>query len=204
MDYRQVMALQERWGASPGAVHALAFGFMSFALRTRGDPAHVIPSVRRTIALADPQAGIDAIAPVDRLVANSVARQRFYAVMLAGFAAIAALLGAIGIYGVLAYAVSQRKREIGIRLALGADGGRVVAMVVGQGMLMASVGVVVGTATAWFLTGTMEGLLYGVEAQDPATFLTVPALFAAVALFASWVPAARAARVRPAATLREE
>ena len=204
MDYRQVMALQERWGASPGAVDALAFGFMSFALRTRGDPAHAIPFVRRAITLADPQAGIDAIAPVDRLVANSVARQRFYAVMLAGFAAIAALLGAIGIYGVLAYAVIERTREIGIRMALGARRGQVLGAVLGRGVLLAVAGIAVGLAGATAVTRYLESMLYGVTPLDRGTFLAVALAFAAVAAFASYMPARRATQVDPMITLRTE
>ena len=107
MDYRQVIALQQRWGLPAGAVDHLAFGFMSFAMRTRGDPAGLIPQVRQAITRAEPNAALDAIMPMDSLVANSVARQRFYAVMLAAFAAVAALLGAIGVYGVLAYSSSS-------------------------------------------------------------------------------------------------
>jgi putative ABC transport system permease protein len=204
MDYRQVTALQERWGASPGAVDALAFGFMSFALRTRGDPAHVIPFVRRAIALADPQAGIDAIAPVDRLVANSVARQRFYAVMLAGFAAIAALLGAIGIYGVLAYAVIERTREIGIRMAMGARRGQVLGAVLGRGVLLALAGIAVGLAGATAVTRYLESMLYGVTPLDRLTFLAVALGFGAVAAFASYMPARRATQVDPMITLRAD
>jgi ABC-type antimicrobial peptide transport system permease subunit len=110
----------------------------------------------------------------------------------------------VGIYGVLAYAVSQRTPEIGIRMALGADRGRVVGMVVRQGMGMALVGVAGGVVAAAGLTRFMQGMLYGVTPQDPATFASVPLVFAAVALVACWVPAVRAARVRPAVALRGE
>jgi putative ABC transport system permease protein len=162
MDYRQVITLQERWGASPGAVDALAFGFMSFAVRTRGNPAQVIPAVRRAISRADPDAAIDAISPLDRLVASSVARQRFYAVMLAGFAAVAALLTGVGIYGVLAYAVVERTREIGIRMALGARRGQVLRAVLGRGVLLALIGTAVGLAGATGVTRYLQAMLYGV------------------------------------------
>jgi ABC-type antimicrobial peptide transport system permease subunit len=105
---------------------------------------------------------------------------------------------------VLAYAVSRRTPEIGIRMALGADGGRVVRMVVRQGMAMALVGTGAGVAAAYGLTRFMQGMLYGVTAQDPATFAAVPVIFGVVALAACIVPAARAARVRPAVALRGE
>ena len=110
----------------------------------------------------------------------------------------------MGIYGVLTYAVSHRIREIGIRLALGAETGQVIALAVRQGMLKAVVGVAVGTGVAWFMTDLMQGLLYGVTPQDAASFVSIPALFTPVALLACWVPAARAARVRPASALRYE
>jgi putative ABC transport system permease protein len=204
MDYRQVITLQRRWRASPGAVDALAFGFMSFALRTRGDPARAIPAVRRAITRGDPDAGIDAIAPVDRLVASSVARQRFYAVMLAGFAAIAALLAAVGIYGVLAYAVVERTREIGIRMALGAQRGQVLGAVLGRGVLLAVVGIAVGLVGAAGVTHYLQSMLYGIAPLDRGTFLAVALAFAAVASLASYIPARRATEVDPMVALRTE
>ena len=150
------------------------------------------------------EAGIDAIAPVDRLVANSVARQRFYAVMLAGFAAIAALLGAIGIYGVLAYAVVERTREIGIRMALGARRGQVLGAVLGRGVLLAVAGIAVGLAGATAVTRYLQSMLYGVTPLDRGTFLVVALAFAAVAALASYMPARRATQVDPMVALRTD
>jgi putative ABC transport system permease protein len=204
VDYRQVIALQERWGASPGAVDALAFGFMSFALRTRGEPADAIPAVSRAIAMAEPDAGIDAIAPVDVLVSSSVARQRFYGVVLAGFAAIAALLASIGIYGVLAYAVIQRTREIGIRMALGARREQVLGAVLRRGVLLTAVGIAVGLAGAAGVTRYLASMLYEVAPLDRGTFIAVALAFAAVAALASYIPARRAAQVDPMVALRSE
>jgi putative ABC transport system permease protein len=204
MDYRQVIALQERWGARPGAVDALAFGFMSFAVRTRGEPGNAIPAVRRAIAHSDPNAGIDAIAAVDRLVSNSVARQRFYSVMLAGLAAAAALLASIGIYGVLAYAVTQRTRELAIRMALGARRQQVLGAVIGRGLLLTAVGVAVGLAGATLLTRYLEAMLFGVTPLDRSTFIVVALAFSVIAALASYIPARRATQVDPMATLRTE
>ena len=138
---------------------------------------------------------------MDRLVANSVARQRFYAVMLTGFAAIAALLGAIGIYGVLAYAVIERTRGIGIRMAMGARRGQAV---LGRGVLLALAGTAVGLAGATAVTRYLESMLYGVTPLDRLTFLAVALGFGAVAAFASYMPARRATQVDPMITLRAD
>jgi predicted permease len=202
MDYRQVIALQRRWGASAAAVDHLAFGFMSFALRTRGDPNDSILQVRQAITRADPNAALDAIMPMDRLVANSVARQRFYAVMLAAFAAVAALLGAIGVYGVLAYFVVERTREIGLRMALGAGRRQVLGLVLGRGLVCAAIGIALGLAGAAAGTRYLQSMLYGITPLDGSTFALVAIGFAAVAALASYVPARRATRLDPMVALR--
>jgi predicted permease len=204
MDYRQVIALQQRWGVPPGAVDHLAFGFMSFAMRTRGDPSNVIPSVRQAIARADANAGLDAIMPLDSLVANSVARQRFYAVMLAAFAALAALLGAVGVYGVLAYFVVERTREIGVRMALGAGRQQVIRLVLGRGMVYAAIGIAIGLAGAAAGTRSLEAMLYGITPLDGWTFAAVAMAFAAIAALASYLPARRATHLDPMVALRIE
>jgi putative ABC transport system permease protein len=204
MDYRQVIALQERWGAQKGLIDQLAFGFMSFAIRTRGDPVDAIPAVRHAITRVDPNAGLDAIMPMDRLVANSVARQRFYAVMLGVFAGVAALLAAIGIYGVLAYAVIQRTQEIGVRMALGAGRQQLLALVLGRGLLFAAIGIALGLAGAAAATRYLQAMLYGIKPLDTGTFVVVALAFAAVAGLASYLPARRATQVDRIVALRIE
>jgi putative ABC transport system permease protein len=204
MDYRQVIALQQRWGVPAGAVDHLAFGFMSFAMRTRADPTSVIPHVRQAIARADPNAALDAIMPLDSLVANSVARQRFYAVMLAAFAAVAALLGAVGVYGILAYFVVERTREIGVRMALGAGRRQVIRLVLGRGLVYAAIGIALGLAAAAAGTRSLQAMLYGVTPLDGWTFTAVAVAFAAIAGLASYLPARRATRLDPMVALRIE
>ena len=177
---------------------------MTLTIATRGDPRALIGPVRNEIRSADPTLPVSNIQTFDEVLSSSVAQPRFAMMLLSTFGSLAIILAIVGIYGVLAYSVNQRTREIGVRMALGAESGQVVALVVRQGMVMALAGVAVGTGIAWFVTDLMSGMLYGVEAQDLGTFISVPALFAAVALLACWIPAGRAARVRPSNALRYE
>lgn len=202
MDYRQVIATQQQRNVPTGGVEHIAFGFMSFAMRTSGDPAAAIPVVRRTIHDLDRNAGIDAIVPMTQLVSNSVARQRFYAVMLAIFAGVAGLLAAVGIYGVLAYSVVQRTQEIGIRMALGAERWRVLMLVLGRGIVLALIGIATGLAGALAGARYLQSMLFGVEPRDAGTFIAVGVAFALVALLASYFPARRATKVDPMVALR--
>jgi putative ABC transport system permease protein len=177
---------------------------MTLTVQTEGDPWAYLEPIRAEIRAMDPTMPIANLQTVDEVRAASIAQPRFAMVLLAAFSVIALSLAVVGIYGVLAYAVSRRTQEIGIRLALGAGRGEVTGMVVRQGMKMALAGVLIGTGVAWFATGFMATMLYEVTPQDPWTFVFVPLLFAAVALLASWVPAFRASRVRPASALRYE
>ena len=177
---------------------------MTLTIGTRGDPKTLIGPVRSLIRAADPSLPVSSIRTFDEVLSSSVAQPRFAMMLLGAFGVLAIVLSVVGIYGVLAYSVSQRTQEIGIRMALGAESGAVIRLVVRQGMLMALAGVAVGTGVAWFMTDSMAGMLYGVEPQDLQTFVAVPALFALVALLACWVPAARASKVRPSNALRYE
>jgi predicted permease len=204
MDYRQIAELCERAGNPKLAIERLAFGFMAFGVRTRGNPEAVIPAVRQAVRGVDVNAGIDAILPMEQMVANSVARQRFYAVMLGVFAGVAGLLAAIGIYGVLAYSVVQRTKEIGVRMALGAERRQVMALVLRRGVVVAVIGITIGLVGAFAGARYMQSMLFGVEPRDPGTFAAVAIAFAVVALIASYLPARRATKVDPMVALRVE
>jgi putative ABC transport system permease protein len=204
VDYRQVLALTQARQLPVSAQERLAFGFLSFVVRTDGDPARLMGTVRSVIARVDGNVGIDAMLPMEQLVASSLTRQRFYAAVMSAFAAIAVLLSAVGIYGLLAYAVGQRTREFGIRTALGARRRDVFAMVLRQGLLLTGIGIAIGLAGAIASTRYIEGMLYGVRRLDPVTYLMVVALFAAVASIASCLPARRATRIDPMTALRYE
>lgn len=204
VDYRQVLALTQARQLPTATQERLAFGFLSFFVRTERDPATLMPAVRSLVNRVDSAAGIDVMLPMEQLVASSLTRQRFYAILLGLFAAIAAVLGAIGIYGVLAYAVSQRAQEIGIRMALGAERSAVLRMVLHRGIALTTIGIVLGLAGAAGLTRYLSGMLYGLTPLDPATYAVVAILFAAVALVASYLPARRATQVDPVVALRCE
>jgi predicted permease len=171
-------------------------------VRTAGDPLAAAPAVRDIIRERDPALAVFALEPLDRTVARSVAERRFAMLLVGLFAALALVLGAIGVYGVLSYDVARRVREIGIRMALGAERGSVLRMIVGRAFVLAAIGVLAGGAGAFALTRTLSTLLFGVTPHDPATFAAAAVILTIVALSAAAIPAWRAARLDPAAALR--
>jgi putative ABC transport system permease protein len=177
---------------------------MFIALRTDGDPAAFVPSVRHAIAAIDPDLPISDLRSMEQRVSESLGPRRFNMVLLGVFAAVALVLCAIGIYGVVAYAVTERTHEIGVRLALGASPRDVVAMVVGQGLALASAGAVIGVVAAVAFTRLMSTLLYDVTPTDPLTFGAVSLMILIVAAAAAWLPARRATHVDPLTALRAE
>jgi putative ABC transport system permease protein len=203
-DYRQVLALTQARKMPTAVQERLAFGFLSFFARTDRDPATLMPTVRSLVNRVDAAAGIDVMLPMKQLVASSLTRQRFYAILLGAFAAIAAILGAIGIYGVLAYAVGQRTQEIGIRMALGAERGAVLQMVLRHGIALMTLGIGLGLAGGTGLARYLSGMLFDLTPLDPATYVSVGILFAAVALVASYLPARRATLIDPMVALRHD
>jgi putative ABC transport system permease protein len=164
----------------------------------------IVNSVRAIVHEQDPQLAVADIRTMDQVISDSVAERRLTMVILVVFASSALVLAAVGIYGVIAYSVTQRTQEIGIRMALGAQRSHVLRMVVGQAMLLACVGIALGAAGAFALTRLMANLLYGVRPSDPVTFAAVAAVLAAVALLASVLPGRRATRVDPVVALRTE
>ncbi|MGI9179681.1 MAG: ABC transporter permease [Longimicrobiaceae bacterium] len=177
---------------------------MTVVVRTTSDPLAVAGTVRETIRALDPNLPIANLRSMDHVVGEAFAEPRFTMVLLAVFAVIALLLGAIGIYGVIAYAVGRRTHEIGIRMALGAGAGTILRMVVGQGVVLVGLGVTLGVLAAFGVTRVLSSLLYGVTTTDLATFVAVPLLLLSVALLASYLPARRATRVDPMIALRSE
>jgi ABC-type antimicrobial peptide transport system permease subunit len=141
---------------------------------------------------------------MEEVVVRSTARQDFNMLLLSIFGGSALILAAIGIYGLMAYSVQQRTQEIGIRMAMGADRGRITKMVVWQGMRLTIIGVVVGVAAAFWLAKLVASLLYGVKQWDPLVFISVPLVLSGVALFAVWLPALRASKLNPMEALRTE
>jgi putative ABC transport system permease protein len=204
VDYRQMLTLTQARNLPAPVQERLAFGFYSFVVRTDRDPATLSPAVRSTIVRLDSTAGIDAMLPMEELVSASLTRQRFYALLPGIFAAIATVLGAVGVYGLLAYAVGQRTQEFGVRLALGARPRDILGLVLRRGILLTALGIAIGVAGAAALTRYLRGMLFEVTPLDPTTYLAVTCSFAAVALVAAYLSARRATRVDPAVALRSE
>ncbi|HEV2387642.1 MAG TPA: ABC transporter permease [Candidatus Acidoferrales bacterium] len=178
--------------------------YMNFVLRTNQEPASVIFAVRAQVAALDKGVPVYQVATMDQLLSRSLAPERFDLFLLALFGLLALGLAAVGIYGVLAFSVSGRTQEIGVRQALGAHQGDILRLIVRQGMKLAVAGILLGIGGAAILTRLMASLLYGVSATDPETFLAAAVLLAMVAMMACYVPARRATRVAPMAALRCE
>jgi putative ABC transport system permease protein len=174
-------------------------------VRTISDnPSSMVASLRSAIKQVDQEQYIPGIQPMDQLLAESLARRRFNMMLLAGFACVALLLAAVGIYGVMSYSVTQRTHEIGIRMALGAQTRDVLKMVVLQGMTLVLIGVGIGLLAAFAVTRIMSSLLYGISPTDAMTFGAVAVLLAGIAVLACLIPARRATRVDPLVALRYE
>jgi putative ABC transport system permease protein len=180
------------------------FSGTNVAVRTAGDASAMGPAIRKLISGIDPTQPVYNVKTLEQALSDSIAPRRFNLFLLGTFAAVALLLALVGIYGVIAYSVAERTREIGVRMALGAQRHQVVRMVVLEGMAMALAGIAAGLAGAWGLTHLIASLLYDVKANDPATFAAVAAALAATAMLACAVPALKAARVDPMVALRFE
>ena len=181
----------------------LGFGAPKWALRTSGDPAPYAALVRAQMAKTDPTLLVTDVAPMETLVSRAQAHTRFTLLLIGVFAVIAALLVAVGLYGVLSTVVRQRTAEIGVRMALGAAPGRILGLVVGHGLRLSAAGIGVGLVAALALTRLMTTMLVGVKPTDPLTFGTMAIVFFVLAAISSWLPARRAAALDPTVALRE-
>jgi predicted permease len=188
----------------PEKLMPLAADAVAVVLRTEGDPAALMASVRSAVAQIDSREVIYNVQTMNEVVSNSFAARRLSMLILGVFAALALVLACVGIYGVISYLVGQRTHEIGVRMALGAEGSDVLRLVIGHGARMALVGVAIGIATALGLTRLMANQLFGVSAHDPLTFAGVATLLFSVAVAACYIPAKRATRVDPMIALRYE
>ena len=173
-------------------------------VRTAGEPLALAAPVRQAVWALDPGLPIGAIATLEEKMAGTFSYRRFLTQLLSFFGASALFLSALGLYGVLAYSMSQRTREIGLRVAVGARQLDVLGLVLGQGLKLTAVGLALGFAGAWATTRWLQSVLFGVQRGDPATLAMVAAAILLVALAATWLPARRALRIEPARVLQEE
>jgi len=185
------------------AAAQIRFGTNALVIRTAGDPAALAPILRERIRAIDAATPISHVMTMDALIGGTTQRRRAVLTLLAAFAGIGLALGLVGIWGVVAFGVRERVREIGIRMALGAQRGAVTGLIVRQGLGWALAGILIGWPAAFAFARLLEGLVFGVSPADPATFTLIPIALAVVAALAAWLPARRAARIDPAAVLRE-
>jgi putative ABC transport system permease protein len=177
---------------------------MNLVVRTKGEPADIGKALRTAVASVDPEQPISSVRTISSLISASAAQPRFYGFLLGLFAAVAVLLSAIGLYGVISYAVNRRSREIGIRIALGARAKDIVRLIGGQGAQLLAAGLAAGVAGAYFASRLLASRLFDVTPHDTTVFTLVPVGLVAVALAACWGPVRRAMRVDPATSLRQE
>jgi putative ABC transport system permease protein len=182
----------------------LVVGAVPLVVRTKSEPEALIGAVQKEVRAVDREVAVGKVRTMTQMMSATLAERRFALLLLGGFAVVALLLAAIGIYGVMAYAVTQRTREIGIRIALGARAADVLRLIIKQGLSLALIGVVTGLVGAFALTRLMKDLLFGVSATDPLTFIVIALLLTFSMLLACWIPARRATKVDPMVALRTE
>jgi putative ABC transport system permease protein len=180
------------------------YGSMTYVVRTAADPAALLPTVKEAIWSVNRDQPFASTATIEALVSRSLAERRFTLLLLGSFAVIALTMAAVGIYGLISFSTSQRIHEIGVRMALGAQARDIFKLVVGEGMLLTTLGVCAGLAGAFALTHVMSGLLFRVSPTDPITFAAITILLIVVSLLACYLPARRATRVDPMLALRGE
>jgi predicted permease len=177
---------------------------MYLVIRTTSDPVPMTAAIVKEIQAVDPEMPVYDVGSMDQRLYGSLARQRFSMFLLGVFALIALILAAIGVYGIMAYSVSQRTHEIGVRIALGARPDAILRLVIRQALILAALGIAIGLVGAFALTRVMSGLLFGVSATDLLTFVITSLLLGSIALMASYIPARRAAKVDPITALQHE
>jgi len=175
-----------------------------FMVRVAGDPLRVVPELRTAVAGFDPQVTVDGISTMNQIVGRALAPWRFSTVVVSALSILALVFAAVGLAALIAYVVTQRTREIGVRMALGAQRGDVVSLILKEGFWMTLTGLAIGIATAWTLRRSIERMLFGISPDDVVTFGAVTVLLLAVALLAAYIPARRAARIDPAVALRRD
>jgi predicted lysophospholipase L1 biosynthesis ABC-type transport system permease subunit len=194
---------EEKAGVYLSSAQASGFG-SNLVVRVTRDPLSLAPSVERIIQQVDPEQPVRLVRSMNEIINLSVGDRRQHTALLVMFGGLAMLIAALGLYGLLAQTVSARSREIGIRMALGATGKTVLALVMSRGMALTAAGLTAGAVIAWSVTRAMSALLYGVDAGDPVTFAAVLGLLGIVAVVACAIPAIRAARLDPMLVLRDQ
>jgi putative ABC transport system permease protein len=179
-------------------------GSVTFVMHTRTDAARLVPALREQVWAVDPAQAVYHASTVETMISDTLVERRFSLVLLGGLAIVGLLLATVGVYGLITFATGQRRSEIAVRMALGARGGDVTRMIVGQAIRLAVPGVALGLAGAFYLTRFLQSMLYDVQATDPITFLQISLLMTFVAGLAAYVPARRAARTDPMHVLRQD
>jgi putative ABC transport system permease protein len=198
------LATEEEKGTYYFTMFQEAPPFAGIVARTRQEPSSLAGAIRQAVLAVDPKQPVDQLRTMQRMIGDSLAAQRLATRLLGFFATAALFLAALGLYGVISYSVQQRTQEIGVRMALGAPRGAVLAMVVGQGLRLAGIGVGLGLVLSVICSRAVESQLFGVPAFDPLTFVSMAAVLLAAALLASYLPARRATKVDPLHALRYE